>query len=126
MDVLKLHESQALTRRTARLAAMREYDEPFIFDGETPKDLKPFHDESAARGLTVVSGGRFYHLLGNNHKGNAMMRIASLYNRQYPSTGGHSGHIPTIALGDSPNDLFNVIACGFSDSYPFETGFSGT
>jgi len=113
MDVSEIARHTGLDEATARLAAMREYDEPFIFDGEPPKDLKPLHDESAARGLTVVSGGRFYHLLGNNHKGNAMMRIASLYNCQYPPTGGHSDHIPTIALGDSPNDFSMLLRADF-------------
>ena len=113
MDVSEIARLTGLDEASANLAAMREYDEPFIFDGEMPKDLKPLHDESAARGLTVVSGGRFYHLLGNNHKGNAMMRIASFYDRHYSSTGGYSGHIPTIALGDSPNDFSMLFRADF-------------
>jgi predicted mannosyl-3-phosphoglycerate phosphatase (HAD superfamily) len=59
-----------------------------------------------------VSGGRFHHLLGNNHKGKAMARIASWYNARY-HLGGHSGHIPTIALGDSPNDFPMLLRADF-------------
>ena len=106
MDVSEISRLTGLDEEDARLAAMREYDEPFIFEGETPDDLEPLHQYAAQRGLMIVSGGRFHHLLGNNHKGKAMVKIASWYNSQYPL----SNTIPTIALGDSPND-FPMLLC---------------
>ncbi len=109
MDVAEISRLTGLNEESARLAAMREYDEPFIFEGKTPDDLRPLHESAAERGLIVVSGGRFHHLMGNNHKGKAMARIASWYNAQYHLE-GHSDPIPTIALGDSPND-FPMLLC---------------
>lgn len=106
MDVSEISRLTGLDEEDARLAAMREYDEPFIFEGETPDDLGPLHQYAAQRGLMIVSGGRFHHLLGNNHKGKAMVKIASWYDSQYPL----SNTIPTIALGDSPND-FPMLLC---------------
>ncbi|MBW2709601.1 MAG: HAD-IIB family hydrolase [Deltaproteobacteria bacterium] len=111
MDVSEISRLTGLDEKSARLAAMREYDEPFIFEGETPDDLRPLHKSAAERGLMVVSGGRFHHLMGNNHKGNAMARIESWYNKQYHLSG--HGCIPTIALGDSPNDFPMLLRANF-------------
>mgnify|MGYP005630842885 CR=1 FL=1 len=112
MDVAEISRLTGLNETSAHLAAMREYDEPFIFEGETPDDLRPLHESAAERRLMVVSGGRFHHLMGNNHKGNAMARITSWYNAQYHLE-GHSNPIPTIALGDSPNDFPMLLRADF-------------
>ena len=109
MGVAEISRLTGLDEEAAGLATMREYDEPFIFEGEIPLDLGPLHEEAARRGLTVVSGGRFHHLTGNNHKGKAMGQIASWYNSRYHLE-GQSDPIPTIALGDSPND-FPMLSC---------------
>jgi len=112
MDVAEISRLTGLTEASACLAAMREYDEPFIFEGEAPNDLRPLHESAAERGLMVVSGGRFHHLMGNHHKGKAMARIASWYNMQYHSK-GKPDPIPTIALGDSPNDFPMLLRADF-------------
>lgn len=111
MDMSEISQLTGLDEKDARLAAMREYDEPFIFEGDAPDDLGALHQYAAQRGLMVVSGGRFHHLLGNNHKGNAMGKIASWYDSQYPLKGEDT--IPTIALGDSPNDFPMLLRADF-------------
>ncbi len=103
MDVAEITELTGLDENAARLAAMRDYDEPFIFVGDAPNNLAPLHDRAAQRGLTIVSGGRFHHLLGNNHKGEAMALIASWYDGRHAQR--EHDPILTIALGDSPNDF---------------------
>ena len=112
MDVVEISRLTGLNEKAARLAAMREYDEPFIFEGETPKDLKPLLESAAERGLTIVSGGRFHHIMGNNHKGKAMERLADWYNEQYQLAERHH-RIPTIALGDSPNDFSMLVRADY-------------
>ncbi|MCP4575595.1 MAG: HAD-IIB family hydrolase [Deltaproteobacteria bacterium] len=112
MDVSEISRLTGLGEEAARLASCREYDEPFIFEGEAPDDLGPLHEHAAQRGLMIVSGGRFHHLLGNNHKGKAMARIVSWYHSQYHLE-GQSDHIPTIALGDSPNDFPMLMRADF-------------
>jgi mannosyl-3-phosphoglycerate phosphatase len=80
----------------ARLAKMREYDEPFIL-----KDidaLVKIQQIAENANLRVTRGGRFYHLLGKNDKGKAVLRLRDIYKRKLK-------HIKTIALGDSQNDL---------------------
>ena len=87
-----------LDEETSKLAAQREYDEPFIILDEQFFDEGALIKAAAKRGLTVTKGGRFYHLHGDNDKGRSMEKIISWYKRFH-------GKIITIALGDSPNDF---------------------
>lgn len=48
--------------------------------------------------LHLTKGGRFYHLLGGNDKGKALSILEALYKKE-------KGHIKTVGLGDSQNDL---------------------
>jgi len=95
------HEISQLTgldRQATARAAMREYDEPFVLRGVPPKDLSPLYRAAEERGLSITSGGRFYHLQGKNDKAVAMERVAGHYK-------ACRGDVTTIALGDSPNDF---------------------
>lgn len=93
-----------LTLAQARLAKLREYDEPFsISPATTGEAIDPQAEarvlaEIEARGLKCARGGRYYHLTGNNDKGRAVRLLNGLYAREF-------GKIKTIALGDSLNDL---------------------
>ena len=82
----------------SRLAAAREYDEPFLMDEKGARDMGPLHDAADRRGLQVSLGGRFYHLHGNNDKGEAVKMVTAWYREIHPS-------VFTAALGDSPNDF---------------------
>jgi mannosyl-3-phosphoglycerate phosphatase len=82
----------------ARLAAMREYDEPFILAQPEGLEMKRLIDAAEKRGLRITEGGRFYHLHGDCDKGEALEKLARWYKRSY-------GDVKTIALGDSPNDF---------------------
>jgi len=79
----------------ARLAKQREYGEPIIMDLRQERKLKTLADE---KGLRVVKGGRFYHILGNNDKGKAAQALIAIYKKEF-------GEVRAIAFGDSPNDF---------------------
>ena len=84
-----------LTPAQAELALEREGDEPF----RPPSDIDPRELEAAAerRGLCVVQGDRYWHLIGHEGKGAACRRLLEWYAR--------NGDRPkTIAIGDAPND----------------------
>ena len=98
MSIEEISQLTGLDRETSRLAAMREFDEPFIISEKKCLDKKALLKAAGKRGLTVTCGGRFYHLQGKNDKGKAMEKIISWYSH------GH-GKIFSIALGDSPNDF---------------------
>ncbi len=81
------------------LASMsREFDEPFLLTDIDKADVTALERAAAKRGLKISQGGRFFHLHGNNDKGEAIMRLLSFYTARYRT-------IFSIALGDSPNDF---------------------
>jgi len=85
-----------LSREEAELAKEREFDEPFIFQGDQRK-MSALFTSIRERGLRC-SQGRFYHIMGENDKGKAVEMLKELYRRKF-------SNIITIALGDSPVDF---------------------
>ncbi len=98
MDIREISERTGLDTEHARLAAMREFDEPFVILKPGAPDREMLARAAAERGLTVTEGGRFFHLKGRNDKGLAMEKIVSWYRRSHP-------RVISVALGDGPNDL---------------------
>lgn len=80
----------------ARLAQMREFDEPFVvLDPDRSSGLfQVVHEE----GLHCISGSRFLHITGANDKGVATTALHKAYKDCY-------GTLTTVGLGDSFNDL---------------------
>lgn len=107
MDIPELVEITGLTEEEALLAKERLFSEPFLYFGD---DLTELEAAAAERGLQVLRGGRFYHLMAaKQSKGNAV--------RQWVKRLGENFDRPlhTAALGDSPND-FSMLAVV---EYPF-------
>jgi mannosyl-3-phosphoglycerate phosphatase len=99
MDLDQIVEHTGLERRQARMAARREYDEPFLIPGDpSPKMVRTVKRLAAQRGCSVVKGGRFYHLTGKSTKGHAVRVLMRLYRM------GRRIQV-FIGLGDSENDL---------------------
>jgi mannosyl-3-phosphoglycerate phosphatase len=90
------------TMRQAKMAADREYSEPFIFpprvkedEGTIEKVLIRFKE----LGLNVIRGRRFFHLIGDTDKGRAVRFLKNFYSEiDQPKS-------VTIGIGDSTNDL---------------------
>lgn len=97
MGVEEIARLTGLDAMSARLAAERDFDEPFVIE-PTPPDLGPLERAVAGRGLRLSRGGRFFHLHGENDKGMAMERLLDWYRKQGLT-------VRSIALGDSPNDF---------------------
>lgn len=83
-----------LDLEAARRARQRDYDETLVLEGLE----EAFAPLVRARGLRLVHGGRFHHLLGDTDKGRALRRLAGLYARA-------CGPVRTVALGNADNDL---------------------
>jgi len=81
----------------ARLAKVREYDEPFFVKGP-PAELNRVNTLFRRRGFRCTRGGRFHHLTGSNDKGKAVTDVARLFGRAH-------GDVRTVGIGDSQNDL---------------------
>ena len=98
MGLGEISRLTGLDKKETQWAAMREYDEPFIIQGKRPGDVAPLYRAAEKRGLSVTSGGRFYHLQGKNDKAKGMELIAIWYRARHEN-------VLAIALGDSPNDF---------------------
>jgi mannosyl-3-phosphoglycerate phosphatase len=86
-----------LSLEEAELAKKREYDEPFLIEGEE-KEIEIVKRKIEEKGMNYVWGGRFHHILGENDKGKAVEILKELYENQFFS-------IRTVGIGDSLNDL---------------------
>jgi mannosyl-3-phosphoglycerate phosphatase len=80
----------------AKLAKKREYDEPFILEDKS--DEVVLQEIASGSNLKITRGGRFYHLIGHNDKGKAVLLLKELYRQK-------AMNLKTIGLGDSLNDL---------------------
>lgn len=77
----------------AEMAKERDFDEPFIFEGNEEK----LFETIKAKGFNYTQG-RFFHVLGNSDKGKAISILIDIYKIKF-------GEIITISIGDSPNDI---------------------
>jgi mannosyl-3-phosphoglycerate phosphatase len=98
MSAEEIAQLTGLDLQSARLAAKREYDEPFLVMETEEVDIDLLCGAAERRGLNITMGGRFYHLHGKNDKGASLERLIAWY-KQYHR------EVLTIALGDSPNDF---------------------
>jgi mannosyl-3-phosphoglycerate phosphatase family protein len=94
MTVAEVAALTGLAGDEAALAKQRDFDEAFVFEGETDEN---FLRAIEAAGLNWTQG-RIFHIMGNHDKGRAVSMLVSLYRKQ-------SGDVASIALGDSLNDL---------------------
>jgi mannosyl-3-phosphoglycerate phosphatase len=100
---MSAHEISRLTGldlENSRLAAMREFDEPFVLAEPDIGNTETLSAAAKTRGLRVTTGGRFHHLHGKIDKGEAVKKLVAWYQDRQPSL-----NFTTVALGDSPNDL---------------------
>jgi mannosyl-3-phosphoglycerate phosphatase len=87
-----------LPLKQAADAKERLFTEPFILEDENALDrLRKLADRD---GLSVVKGGRFYHLITKGQDNAAAIRYLVKY---FEEVSGHA--FKTVALGDSANDL---------------------
>jgi len=94
MTTQELAKDTGLPLNQAELAKKREYDEVFkIVSGDEADVLRAI----ASQGLKYTKGNRYYHLLGDTDKGQALQTLTGLYQKDY-------NNVLTIGVGDSPND----------------------
>jgi mannosyl-3-phosphoglycerate phosphatase len=98
MTPKEVSELTGLSEERSLLALSREFDEPFIIAGKDDIDSAALERVAAKKGLRISRGGRFFHLHGNNDKGEAISRLLSFYREKH-------GPVFALALGDSPNDF---------------------
>jgi mannosyl-3-phosphoglycerate phosphatase len=98
MSVQEVAQDCKLSLAEARLAKLREYDEPFRFLHSSPAVRSRLLNALHRAGLRCARGGRYYHVTGVADKGLAIRRLKSLYGQAW-------GKVKAVGLGDSLNDL---------------------
>lgn len=96
MSAGEVAEISGLTVFEAELSKKRDFDEPFLFQGNE-EDEKKLVEAITGKGFNCTKG-RFFHILGGSNKGTAVSVLSDLYRRQL-------GDIITVGLGDRPNDF---------------------
>lgn len=91
-----------LEQDDALRAMTRDYDEPFVMEGDG-LGAQAVARAAAARGLRCSRGGRFWHLTGQTDKGRALRVLLGLFRAR--------GREPsTVGLGDAENDAPMLLA----------------
>ncbi len=98
MPLAEVRQRTGLAEPEARLACLREYDEPFLIEDETPLLLQCLERAVVDAGLRLTRGGRFHHILGKCDKGRAVTQLMGLYRQRQADT-------LFAAVGDAGNDL---------------------
>ncbi len=96
MSIREVSELTGLKHSDAKRAKERDFDEPFVFNGNS-KAIAGLKRRIRAKGFNYTQG-ELFHIMGNSDKGRAVNILKRLYAKQYRK-------IVTIALGDSPNDI---------------------
>ncbi len=98
MEVEEIALLTGLKKEDAERAGRREYDEPFVVEGNHGIDIDLLERAAGKRGLRVAAGGRFFHLFGVCDKGEAVSRLSDWFGLERPG-------FRSVGLGDSPNDI---------------------
>ena len=97
LSVESISRLTGLSIEASSMAKEREYDEPFLFDGDEAQ-WNRLEKLVESDGLALTRGGRFNHLSGPNDKGTAAGILINCYRHQYPDA-------LIVGLGDAVNDL---------------------
>lgn len=97
MSAQEVAQLTGLELEQAQDSRKRMACEPIVWSGG---NIEAFQQQLAKHNLSLVQGGRFWHVKGQSNKAQAMHYLTKIYQNQSPNQ-----HFLQIALGDSPNDL---------------------
>ncbi len=99
MTVENVMKNTGLPEDKAVCAKQRLASEPFLWRGNET-ELAALKERALAAGLSLLQGGRFYHLLAPVDKADACAWLMAHMRGKYPQD-----KIISCALGDGPNDM---------------------
>ena len=94
----ELTERSGLSITQSKLARARLASEPISWN-DTEQQRLEFADQLAVKGIRMLRGGRFWHLMGALDKADGIASALKYYQKREPDTDWL-----VIALGDSAND----------------------
>ena len=102
-----------MTQEEASLSKKREFDEPFLLNGNN-EEKEVFIKTIKEKGYSWTEG-RFLHILGAHDKGKAANTLKEFYKKE-------NGHILSIGIGDSLNDIPLLEEVDYPILIPKESG----
>jgi mannosyl-3-phosphoglycerate phosphatase len=102
MTVQEIADDAGLSLQAARRAKKREYAETIRLEGSRAQINTTLNLITEA-GLNYARGGQYYDVMGPNDKGKAVEILVKLFYKKL-------GHLKTVGIGDSPNDLPMLLA----------------
>lgn len=96
MSINQISDLTGLKNADAKRASQRDFDEPFLFEGNN-KQTSKLKRRIRAKGFNYTQG-EFFHVMGDSDKGRAVEILKTLYSEEF-------SEIVTMALGDSLNDI---------------------
>lgn len=99
MTALEIGKLCGLNEEQSMNARQREASVPIVWH-DAEKSLDHFKALMNDKGLVVIKGGRFYHVMGDVDKGETLAWLKEKYEAFEPAT-----EWITIGLGDSNNDI---------------------
>lgn len=103
LSVDEIMQITGLSHNEATLATIREYDEPFLLEG--PQGVvEEVCRQIVVRGLRWTKSGRFFHLTGDNDKGEAIELLMRCYQREQRLR-FQPDPVESVGIGDSIADV---------------------
>ncbi|MBN1379433.1 MAG: HAD-IIB family hydrolase [Gammaproteobacteria bacterium] len=115
MQDAEIADRTGLSIPQAACANRRLASEPVVWQDQADK-LELFRKEIEKAQLRIVKGGRFYHIMGNTDKAEAVNSLCRAYGRLSGTT------IHSIVVGDSENDLAMLRSASTAVVIPKEDG----
>ena len=112
MSAAQISQLTGLNSKAAAQAKNRNATEPILWQ-DSDENFEAFKKPLEASGIRVVRGGHFIHLMGQADKADALQKLKSFYQKQFPEQ-----HWLAVALGDSPNDEAMLNAADFGVLIP--------
>ena len=98
MSTAELANVTGLTLEESINAKKRDCSEPIEWRG-SEEDMQRFKQQIETKGLRLLRGGRFHHVMGATDKVAGINWLIQQYKASWPDK-----RFVTVALGDSPND----------------------
>jgi mannosyl-3-phosphoglycerate phosphatase family protein len=115
-SIEQICQHTGLSKEQAKQAAERHFSEPILWLDSKEK-FKNFKQLLSEQGLSLVTGGRFHHVIGPSDKARALLWLKQLYQQAANSTASKQqgkNKVQVIALGDGENDIAMLEAADFA------------
>lgn len=99
--VAEIAEQTGLSIDAAELASNKDYSEPFLWN-DSEDAFQDFTKRATQNGLSVLKGGRFYHLQGQTDKAKPLVWLMQNHNEALSQL---CEKPRLVALGDNKNDI---------------------